>query len=365
MLCTAWTPVEHIIRTEESFHDPEPEPEGLTVEALASSSWSQKQELPKSPAQILKVETLKTGPQELDDMTAKETRINLPKEFTGDRNGVSSFLQDVDLYFIMNLHIYDTDDKKIVFILSFLTDGAAQTWKESFFTEKSKKDGGYNLGTAAAFTTALKDAFFSLDVTGNAQAGLWNLKQTGSTDKYVSQFWILARWSGIISSIALIKYFMEGLKPSILDKIYALEKIPTNITRWYTQASRINNQWHWVQEIKAKKKGINLLKWQNHMTPRYTNMNMNTRDPNVMDVDCLMIEEWTNHYKKGLCFNCHQPGHIGKECPNRIKKTTQNWPINFKKTGKSIYATIQFLASELNEEKKTILTQELKKEGFQ
>ena len=68
----------------------------------------------------------------------------------------------------MNSHIYDTDDKKIVFILSFLTDGADQTWKESFLTEKAKKDRGYNLGTAAAFTTALKDAFSPSDVAGNA-----------------------------------------------------------------------------------------------------------------------------------------------------------------------------------------------------
>ena len=84
-----------------------------------------------------------------------------------------------------------------------------------------------------------------------------------------------------------------------------------------------------------------------------------------MDVDCLTIEEQTNHYKKGLCFNCHQPGHIGKECPNRIKKTTQNWPINFKKTGRSVYATIWSLASKLDEEEKTILRQELEKEDFQ
>ena len=230
-------------RTKELFHDPEsePEPERSTVESLALSSQSQKQELPKSPAQILKVRTPKTGPRELDDMAAKGTRINLPKEFTGDRNDVSSFLQDVDLYFIINLHIYDTDDKKIVFILSFLTDGAAQTWKESFLTEKTKKEGGYNLGTATTFTTVLKDAFSPSDIAGNAQAGLRNLKQTGSANEYVSQLRILAGQSGIISSIALIGYFMEGLKPSILDKVYTLKKIPMDITRWYTQASQINN----------------------------------------------------------------------------------------------------------------------------
>ena len=126
--------------------------------------------------------------------------------------------------------------------------------------KKTKKEGVYNLGTAAAFTTALKDAFSPSDVAGNTQAGLRNLKQTGSADKYMSQFRILAGQSGRISSVALIEYFMEGLKPSILDKIYALEKIPTDITRWYTQASQIDNQWYQVQEIKARNKGISLPK---------------------------------------------------------------------------------------------------------
>ena len=106
----------------------------------------------------------------------------------------------------MNSHIHDTNKKKIIFILSFLTDGAAWTWKESFLTEKTKKEKGYNLGTAAAFTTALKDTFSPSDITGNAQAGLQNLKQTRSADEYVSQFRILAKWSGIISSIALIEF---------------------------------------------------------------------------------------------------------------------------------------------------------------
>ena len=95
---------------------------------------------------------------------------------------MSSFLQDVDLYFIMNSHIYDTNDKKIIFILSFLTDGAARTWKELFLTEKTKKEGGYNLGTAAAFTTVLENTFSPSDIAGNARAGLWNLKQTGSAN---------------------------------------------------------------------------------------------------------------------------------------------------------------------------------------
>ena len=293
-------------------------------------------------------------------MSTKETRINLPKEFTGDRAHLNSFLQDVDLYLVMNGHIYDSDDKKIVFILSFLTDGTARVWKESFLSAKEKNGGGYNLGTVISFVKALKEAFAPSDIAGNARASLRNLKQTGTADEYVSQFRILAGRSGITDSVPLIEYFMEGLKPSILDKIYALEKIPSTIDGWYTHATRVDNQWHRAQEIKARSKGTTPLKVKktNHFTPRYTN----TPDPNAMDIDRLTMEERTEHMKKGLCFDCHQPGHVGKDCPNKKKNTTR--PLNFKKKGTTTYATIRALTKDLDEEEKEEIRQYLESEGF-
>ena len=60
----------------------------------------------------------------------KEIRINLPKAFSGKRTEYKRFIQDCLIYTAINRSIYDHDDKKIAFMLSFMNDGDAAAWKE-------------------------------------------------------------------------------------------------------------------------------------------------------------------------------------------------------------------------------------------
>ena len=68
----------------------------------------------------------------LTEETAKATEIKLnqPKPFTGKREDLKKFLQDTNLYLLVNNKVYDTDVKKIVFVLSFMNEGDAASWKE-------------------------------------------------------------------------------------------------------------------------------------------------------------------------------------------------------------------------------------------
>ena len=54
---------------------------------------------------------------------ATEIKLNQPKPFTGKREDLKKFLQDTNLYLLVNNKVYNTDVKKIVFALSFMNEG--------------------------------------------------------------------------------------------------------------------------------------------------------------------------------------------------------------------------------------------------
>jgi hypothetical protein len=52
-------------------------------------------------------------------------KLNSPTPFTGKRNEFVLFMEDVYIYLRVNQQTYDNDNKKISFILSYLTGGDA------------------------------------------------------------------------------------------------------------------------------------------------------------------------------------------------------------------------------------------------
>ena len=56
----------------------------------------------------------------------KEIQINNPTEFDGNQEHLNSLLEDCHLYLALNSKIYNQDDKKIMFILLYMTKGIAK-----------------------------------------------------------------------------------------------------------------------------------------------------------------------------------------------------------------------------------------------
>ena len=66
--------------------------------------------------------------------TVKKTELNPPKIFTGKRTDLQRFLQDTFVFLTINKEHYNTDDKKIAFVMSFMTEGDAALWKQEFIS---------------------------------------------------------------------------------------------------------------------------------------------------------------------------------------------------------------------------------------
>jgi hypothetical protein len=93
-----------------------------------------------------------------------QIKLNPLTPFTGKRNKFILFMQDVYVYLKVNQHTYNNDDKKISFILSYLTRGDAAIWKQQFIQSKIEeherdKTKEPNWGTYKSFVEALKKTF--------------------------------------------------------------------------------------------------------------------------------------------------------------------------------------------------------------
>ena len=102
----------------------------------------------------------------------KEVKLNPPKPFSGKRTELKRFLQDTQVYLTINKEVYDNDDKKIAFVLSFMKEGDAEAWKEEFvahvFADSDGRGDDLSFGTFKAFRESLEKSFSPYDALGDA-----------------------------------------------------------------------------------------------------------------------------------------------------------------------------------------------------
>ena len=170
--------------------------------------------------------------------TRKEININKPKDFTGDRTKVRSFLQDCISYMHLNRHIYDHDEAKVAFVLSFLNDKEAEKWKETYRSGFITEDGDINYPTFKTFITDFTNYFRPINQVMVANSKIATLRQGKRTvEEYVTEFRLLSSLAGMTSNSAadnlhLINYFRRGLHPAISRKIALSDTAPTTISGW-------------------------------------------------------------------------------------------------------------------------------------
>ena len=112
--------------------------------------------------------------------SAKEARMGVPTPFSGKRGELKKFLMTCKMHLQANQAIYDNDEKKVVFVLSFMTEGDAATWREQWLDDLDAKSKSANktdmdFRTFAELIKLLEKDFAAYDAPGDALENMKNL----------------------------------------------------------------------------------------------------------------------------------------------------------------------------------------------
>ena len=161
---------------------------------------------------------------------------------------IKNFVQECNVYLNINDMIYDTNPAKIAFVLSFITAGEAQKWKEKFMYSITSEN-KMTFPTFSAFMAKLQDAFKAVNPVDSAMQKLALLRQGNRpVEELITNFRLLvgdARLSTNSASdqIHLIKMFMICLNPQLKKKIIFRETIPKTIEEWYNKAIQYDSNY--------------------------------------------------------------------------------------------------------------------------
>ncbi|KAI5116007.1 hypothetical protein M0805_004379 [Coniferiporia weirii] len=263
---------------------------------------------------------------------AKEINLAKPNEFDGTREYAHQFLSSCETYLRVNKHIYNTDELKINFVLSFMQTRTTGDWainRESLASAYNVDSKGNKLssivgyGTWDGFVKDFKSTFITTDDTNEAQQALLKLKKTSTADDFNNQFQSLATRSGISSLEALIALYQVGLNPGLLKTIYNHDTMPTTINDWYKAASRSDNIYQRLHTIQGPPPSnpTNRFRKFNNNNPRtnnYSPSNTSNCPPR------LTPEECNKCFKEGRCLACCEKGHNSRDCTKYPSNNTQS-----------------------------------------
>jgi Domain of unknown function (DUF4939) len=179
----------------------------------------------------------------------KELNLNKPETFDGNRNNFKDFLQTVEVYMDVNYETYNSDLRKIAFVLSFMTAGATSTWKAQFINQAYARPTPANpndrLGTYTQFRKDLTEAFSMFDSVSDALDELRSLrkKKTESIDEHIAKFKMLAAELKIDTTNPLtIELFKETLPWGLTLQLMRLETPLKTIADWYKWAAELDHK---------------------------------------------------------------------------------------------------------------------------
>ena len=153
-------------------------------------------------------------------------------------------METVQIYLHVNKEIYDTDESRIAFALSFMKQGSAKTWASTIIKEALKTTTP-NFGTFPTFVAKFQAAFIHADVESEARDWLVSahVSKELTLENYITEFKNHVALSGATEEKMLIDLFASGIQPALMTQILSMDTIPTTLNEWYTKAAHFKSRW--------------------------------------------------------------------------------------------------------------------------
>ena len=234
--------------------------------------------------------------------------LNTPKAYDGSPTTAKYWLNSVRTYLLINKDIYSTDDKKVGYALSFMTEGTAKSWA-AVCTQSALDTSSF--GTFPDFIKDFQTTFQSTNSAAEATTWLTNtcVRNDDYLPKYMGEFKLKvveAELDSTAHAATIIHYLRAGILVWLSDRIYRMEVIPTTPKGWYKKIDQFLSQRRFTALVAKQHSSRTPVAFH---TPAPTR-NAPSRDPNAMDVDTkertkkLTPEEREKCFKEGRCLRC-------------------------------------------------------------
>ena len=240
--------------------------------------------------------------------------INKPPSFTGKKYELEGFLTRAELAMESRPNQFATDNARVRFLMSYML-GKPLEWVSCL-----RKNNSPILNNYESFVRELKSNFgdyTSEAVVANSKLCSLRQRKLGHAFEYISEFQRIAQYSNFNEN-AKVYMFIKGLKQPLREKLAIVQPNPTSLAQVSTTILNIesllkrNDQIEYYNnydkedpmeiDVYRIKRGPNDIKYNSRTKNYIENKKDNSKDK-----------------KKGVCFTCHQLGHLSFNCPNRIK----------------------------------------------